>query len=76
MSREQLSQWVTLIASVTLALTVLSMVVVFMFGFFDVLVDNEKLFGIVGPAFQTIVGGFLGLITGIKIGENGNDKPK
>jgi hypothetical protein len=76
MSREQLSQWVTLIASVTLALTVLSMVVVFMFGFFDVLVDNDKLFGIVGPAFQTIVGGFLGLITGIKIGENGNDKPK
>jgi hypothetical protein len=76
MSREQLSQWVTLIASVTLSLTVLSMVVVFMFGFFDVLVDNDKLFGIVGPAFQTIVGGFLGLITGIKIGENGNDKPK
>jgi hypothetical protein len=76
MSREQLSQWVTLIASVTLALTVLSMVIVFMFGFFDVLVDNDKLFGIVGPAFQTIVGGFLGLITGIKIGENGNDKPK
>ncbi len=76
MTREQLSQWVTLIASVTLALTVLSMVVVFMFGFFDVLVDNDKLFGIVGPAFQTIVGGFLGLITGIKIGENGNDKPK
>ena len=76
MSREQLSQWVTLIASVTLSITVLSMVMVFMFGFFDVLVDNEKLFGIVGPAFQTIVGGFLGLITGIKIGENGNDKPK
>ena len=76
MSREQLSQWVTLIASVTLSLTVLSIVVVFMFGFFDVLVDNDKLFGIVGPAFQTIVGGFLGLITGIKIGENGNDKPK
>jgi len=76
MSREQLSQWVTLIASVTLSLTVLSMVIVFMFGFFDVLVDNDKLFGIVGPAFQTIVGGFLGLITGIKIGENGNDKPK
>ena len=76
MSREQLSQWVTLIASVTLSLTVLSMVVVFMFGFFDVLVDNDKLFGIVGPAFQTIVGGFLGLITGIQIGANGNDKPK
>ena len=69
MSREQLSQWVTLIASVTLALTVLSMVVVFMFGFFDDKVDNVKLFEIVGPAFQTVIGGFLGLITGIKIGD-------
>lgn len=70
MSREQLSQWVTLIASITLAATVLSMVVVFMFGFFDAQVDNVKLFEIVGPAFQTIIGGFLGLITGIKIGDS------
>jgi len=76
MSREQLSQWVTLIASITLAATVMAMVIVFMFGFFDEKVDNNKLFEIVGPAFQTIIGGFLGLITGIKIGENGNDKPK
>jgi len=71
MSREQLSQWVTLIASITLAATVMAMVIVFMFGFFDEKVDNNKLFEIVGPAFQTIIGGFLGLITGIKIGEKG-----
>lgn len=71
MSKEQLSQWVTLIASVTLSLTVMSMVIVFTFGFFDTQVDNDKLFAIVGPAFQTIIGGFLGLITGIKIGEKG-----
>jgi len=69
MTKEQLSQWVTLIASVTLSATVLSMVVVFMFGFFDEKVDNVKLFEIVGPAFQTVIGGFLGLITGIKIGD-------
>ena len=69
MTKEQLSQWVTLIASVTLSATVLSMVVVFMFGFFDDKVDNVKLFEIVGPAFQTVIGGFLGLITGIKIGD-------
>ena len=72
MTREQLSQWVTLIASVTLSATVLSMVIVFMFGFFDDKVDNVKLFEVVGPAFQTIIGGFLGLITGIKIGDASN----
>ena len=46
------------------------MVSVFMMGFFDPQVDNNKLFEIVGPAFQTIVGGFIGLITGIKIGSD------
>jgi len=69
MNREQLATWVTMIASFTLCVTVLSMVTVFMFGFFNPQVDNNKLFEIVGPAFQTIIGGFIGLITGIKIGE-------
>ena len=70
MSNENLSNWVTLIACLTLAATVMAMVSVFMFGFFDDKVDNNKLFEIVGPAFQTIVGGFIGLITGIKMGKN------
>lgn len=39
-------------------------------GLFHDKVDNMKVFEIVGPAFQTIVGGFIGLITGIKIGSN------
>ena len=70
MNKEQLATWVTLIASFSLCITVLSMVGVFMFGFFDTKVDNNKLFEIVGPAFQTIIGGFIGLITGIKIGSD------
>jgi heme/copper-type cytochrome/quinol oxidase subunit 2 len=68
MNKDELATWVTLIASFTLCITVLAMVTVFMFGFFTPQVDNNKLFEIVGPAFQTIVGGFIGLITGIKIG--------
>jgi hypothetical protein len=70
MNKEQLAAWVTLIATFTLCVTVVSMVSVFMMGFFDPQVDNNKLFEIVGPAFQTIVGGFIGLITGIKIGSD------
>ena len=68
MNKDELATWVTMIASLTLCITVLSMVTVFMIGFFNSNVDNNKLFEIVGPAFQTIVGGFIGLITGIKIG--------
>jgi hypothetical protein len=69
-NKEQLSNWVTMVACFTLAATVMSMVSVFVLGFFDEKVDNNKLFEIVGPAFQTIIGGFIGLITGIKIGSN------
>lgn len=70
MNKDTLASYVTLIASFTLCVTVLSMVTVFMFGFFNPQIDNDRLFEIVGPAFQTIVGGFIGLITGIKIGAN------
>ena len=68
MSKEQLSAYVTLIATVTLTLILLSMVGVMLVGLFNPQVDNTKIFEAITPAFQTIVGGFIGLITGIKIG--------
>jgi hypothetical protein len=36
-------------------------------------VDDKIVFDIIGPAFQTIVGGFIGLITGIKIGQQNDE---
>lgn len=68
MSSEELSTRVTLLATYTLTIILLAMVVVMLIGLFHDKVDNLKVFEIVGPAFQTIVGGFIGLITGIKIG--------
>jgi hypothetical protein len=40
---------------------------------FDPTVPDDAIFTIIGPAFQTVVGGFIGLITGIKIGQAEND---
>jgi hypothetical protein len=40
---------------------------------FDPTVPDDQIFAIIGPAFQTVVGGFIGLITGIKIGQTQND---
>ena len=60
---------VTLIATVTLSVILLSMVAVLLQGLFNEKIDNTKIFEAITPAFQTIVGGFIGLITGIKIGE-------
>jgi len=68
MNKEKLSAYVTLLATITLTLILLSMVGVLLVGLFVEKVDNTKIFEAITPAFQTIVGGFIGLITGIKIG--------
>ena len=70
MTKERLSAYVTLIATITLTVILLSMVGVLLVGLFNPTVDNTKIFEAITPAFQTIVGGFIGLITGIKIGTN------
>jgi len=70
MTKEQLSARITLVATYTLTFILLAMVGVMLIGLFHDQVDNGKVFEIVGPAFQTIVGGFIGLITGIKIGSS------
>jgi len=69
----KLKDIVVLTATGSLVLVVVSMVVMFVIALVDSTVDDKIVFDIVGPAFQTIVGGFIGLITGIKIGENGNE---
>jgi hypothetical protein len=70
MNKEQLSATVTLTASITLSIILLSMVGVMLIGLFNPAIDNTKIFEAITPAFQTIVGGFIGLITGIKIGSD------
>ncbi len=57
-------------ATGSLVLVVVDMVAMFVIALLDSTVDDKIVFDIVGPAFQTIVGGFIGLITGIKVGEN------
>lgn len=64
------SQRMTMIATISLAIILLSMVAVMLIGLFHDKVDNNKVFEMLSPAFQTIVGGFIGLITGIKIGQS------
>jgi len=46
----------------TLAAVMVSVIVVLLLGLFDPRVDNDKIFGILGPAFQTIVGCFVGIL--------------
>ncbi len=58
---------VTLMVSLTLCIVVIGMVAVLMIGLFDEKVDNSEIFKLISPAFQTIVGGFIGLLAGVKL---------
>jgi hypothetical protein len=58
---------VTLMVSFTLCIVVMGMVAVLMTGLFDEKVDNSEIFKLISPAFQTIVGGFIGLLAGVKL---------
>lgn len=58
---------VTIMVSLTLCLVVMAMVAVMLIGLFDEKVDNNKIFELISPAFQTIIGGFIGLLAGVKL---------
>jgi len=64
---------VLLIASWSLVGVIIAFLIMFIYAIIDPAVDDTKVFEIIGPAFQTVIGGFIGLITGIKIG-NDDDK--
>ena len=50
----------------------LSMVGVFLFGLFvpNSVINNDDVFKIIGPSFQTIVGGFIGILAAVKVTEH------
>lgn len=58
---------VTLMVSATLCLSVLAMMAAFVLGLWAKEVDNGEIFKLISPAFQTIIGGFIGLLAGVKL---------
>lgn len=68
-NKDSVSGFVTVCVTITLCIVVCGMVGTMMAGMFDADVSNDKIFEAITPAFQTIIGGFIGLITGIKIGQ-------
>ena len=61
---------VMIIAAWSLVAVVVGMLLMFAYAVVDPNFETDKVFQIIGPAFQTIIGGFIGLITGIKIGSD------
>jgi hypothetical protein len=73
--KSKLTFFVTLMVSFTLCVVVIGMVGVLMSGLFNPLVDNAEIFKLISPAFQTIVGGFIGLLAGVKLSHSEDAPP-
>lgn len=69
---QKLFNWIFKVTVSTLSLIVVSVVFVLLYAFFDDTVDNKEIFSIIGPAFNTVIGAFVGLLGGLSI----NNKSK
>jgi hypothetical protein len=74
--KARLTFWVTLLVSITLCVILLSMVGALLIGLFmpNNVVDNKDIFPILAPAFSTIVGGFIGLLAGVKLSHDDSEE--
>jgi hypothetical protein len=75
-TKDKLTLYVTLMVSTTLCISVLAMVFSFMLGLWAKEVDNAEIFKMISPAFSTLIGGMIGFLSGIKLMQNEDDKPK
>jgi hypothetical protein len=73
-TKEKLTLYVTLMVSTTLCISVLAMVMAFLFGLWAKEVDNAEIFKMISPAFSTLIGGMIGFLSGIKLMQNEDDK--
>lgn len=75
-TKEKLTFYVTFMVSITLCISVLAMVAAFLLGLWAKQVDNQEIFKMLSPAFSTLIGGMIGFLSGIKLNQSEDDKPK
>lgn len=69
--------WILRVTVGTLASICVVVVMALLVGIFmpNDLVDNQQIFAIIGPAFNTVIGAFVGLLGGLSIsGDHGKKK--
>ena len=67
---DKLNTIILLVVIGTLSLTMTAVIFVLLAGLFHSVVDNTEVFKILGPAFQTIVGAFVGVLGGRAMKQN------
>ena len=72
----KLSAWVTLAVTITLCVVVVGMVGTLLAAILDPTIPNDPILAIIAPAFNMIIGGFIGLITGIHMAQGEDNESK
>jgi len=73
MSDTNLINWIIKVVVIILGTILIAVVIAMLVGLFDSRVDNKEIFSVIGPAFSTIVGAFVGLIGGLKLAQPKDD---
>lgn len=73
MEINKLTEWIFKVTVTTLSLVVFAVVVVLLFGLFIKEINNDKIFEIIGPAFSTVIGAFVGLLGGLSLNKSCKD---
>lgn len=64
---------IILIVVVTLSVICAGVVAVLLQSLFEEKVNNDKIFEIIGPAFNTVIGAFVGLLGGLSLNKKCKD---
>lgn len=67
MNNDPLMSWILKVTVGTLALICFATVMVLLGGLFNDQVDNKEIFATIGPAFNTVIGAFVGLLGGLSL---------
>jgi len=65
----KIADYITIICCLSLSIVLVATCMASLVGLFDANVNNDELFKMLQPSFNTIVGAFVGTIAGIKIGK-------
>lgn len=73
---QKLINWILKVAVGSLASIMVVVVLVLMVGIFlpNEQVDNNEIFKIIGPAFNTVIGAFVGLLGGLSLANKKEEK--
>jgi hypothetical protein len=76
MNQEQTVNWILRTAVMVLAGVVSIVVLVMMIGIFlpNEQISNDKILDLIGPAFNTVIGAFVGLLGGLSLNSNSSSK--